>query len=179
VPDILKIAYKLLVNDRTKFAVLLIGITFAVFLMIQMTLRFSGILQRSSATVINLGSKMDPAVQTVANSIPMPDYVLDEVLSKVALRRRSFARRRSVHSSRLRTRCSLLVQANHQTGLVTYLDVISADAQYHQATINALEAAAARYQDTVALFAARRRVVEHQRGLGRTAVWKGSQWTPI
>ena len=44
-PGILKIAYKLLVNDRAKFAALLVGITFAVFLMIQMTSLFSGILQ--------------------------------------------------------------------------------------------------------------------------------------
>ena len=81
---ILKIAYKLLVNDRPKFAALLVGITFAVFLMIQMTSLFSGILNRSSATIINIGAKiwvMDPAVQTVSNSIPMPDFVIDEVRS--------------------------------------------------------------------------------------------------
>ena len=34
---ILKIAYKLLVNDKGKFAALLVGITFAVFLMVMMT----------------------------------------------------------------------------------------------------------------------------------------------
>lgn len=81
---VLKIAYKLLVNDKAKFAALLVGITFAVFLMIQMTSLFSGVLNRSSATVINIGAKiwvMDPAVQTVANSIPMPDFALDEVRS--------------------------------------------------------------------------------------------------
>src|ERR1700761_168623 len=83
-PGILKIAYKLLVNDRSKFAALLVGITFAVFLMIEMTSLFAGILLRSSATVRNIGASiwvMDPAVQTVANSIPLPDYVLDEVRS--------------------------------------------------------------------------------------------------
>jgi putative ABC transport system permease protein len=83
-PGILRIAYKLLVNDRAKFAALLVGITFAVFLMIEMTSLFSGILNRASATVINIGAKMwvmDPAVQTVANTIPLPDYVLDEVRS--------------------------------------------------------------------------------------------------
>lgn len=83
-PGILQIAYKLLINDRTKFSALLIGITFAVFLMIQMTSLFAGILNRASATVINIGASvwvMDPAVQTVANSIPLPDYVLDEVRS--------------------------------------------------------------------------------------------------
>jgi putative ABC transport system permease protein len=81
---ILKIAYKLLVNDKGKFAALLVGITFAVFLMVMMTSMFAGILYRSSATVINIGAKvwvMDPAVNTVANTIPMPDYVLDAVRS--------------------------------------------------------------------------------------------------
>jgi putative ABC transport system permease protein len=79
---ILRIAYKLLVNDRAKYAALLVGITFAVFLMIEMTSLFAGILSRSSATVINIGASiwvMDPAVQTAANSIPLPDYVQDEV----------------------------------------------------------------------------------------------------
>ena len=83
-PGILKIAYKLLVTDRAKFAALLVGITFAVFLMVEMASLFAGILSRSSSTVINLGASMwvmDPAVQTVANSIPLPDYVLDEVRS--------------------------------------------------------------------------------------------------
>ncbi|HTT12422.1 MAG TPA: ABC transporter permease [Burkholderiaceae bacterium] len=78
------LAFKLLVNDRAKFAALLIGITFAVFLMVQMTSMFAGVLNRSSSTVINVGSKMwvmDPAVNTAANSIPMPDYILDVVRS--------------------------------------------------------------------------------------------------
>ncbi len=81
---ILKIAFKLLVNDKGKFAALLVGITFAVFLMNMMTSMFAGILNKSSATVINIGAKvwvMDPAVNTVANSIPMPDYILDAVRS--------------------------------------------------------------------------------------------------
>jgi len=84
VKGILKIAYKLLVNDKGKFAALLVGITFAVFLIVMMTAMFSGILHRSSATVLNIGAKlwvMDPAVNTPANSIPMPDYVLDVVRS--------------------------------------------------------------------------------------------------
>lgn len=84
VRGILKIAYKLLVNDKGKFAALLVGITFAVFLIVMMTSMFAGILHRSSATVINIGAKvwvMDPAVNTPANSIPMPDYVLDAVRS--------------------------------------------------------------------------------------------------
>lgn len=47
-----------------------------------------------------------------------------------------------------------LVQTNYRAGLATYLDVLSADAQYHQAAINQIQAVATRYQDTVALFAA-------------------------
>ena len=81
---ILKIAFKLLVNDKGKFAALLMGITFAVFLMVMMTSIFSGVLRSASSVVINIGSKMwvmDPAVTTVANSIPMPDFVQDEVRS--------------------------------------------------------------------------------------------------
>jgi len=84
VRGILKLAYKLLVNDKAKFTALLVGITFAVFLMIAMTSLFAGVLKRASATVINLGASMwimDPSVQTVANTIGMPDYVLDAARS--------------------------------------------------------------------------------------------------
>lgn len=80
----LRIAYELLVNDRAKFSALLIGISFAVFLMILMTSMFAGVLFRSSATVTNVGASlwiMDPAVNTVANTIPVPDYLLDAVRS--------------------------------------------------------------------------------------------------
>jgi len=81
---ILKLAFKLLVNDTAKFTALLLGITFAVFLMMFVTSMFVGVLNHASATVINIGSTiwvMDPAVQTVANSVGMPDYVLDAVRS--------------------------------------------------------------------------------------------------
>lgn len=81
---ILKLAYKLLVNDKSKFSALLIGITFAVFLMAQITSMFAGVMYRASATVINIGARMwvmDPSVQTVANTIGMPDYTLDAVRS--------------------------------------------------------------------------------------------------
>jgi len=84
VGGILKLAYKLLVNDKAKFLTLLVGISFAVFLMIMMASIFAGVLNRASATVINIGAKiwvMDPAVQTVANTIGMPDYVLDATRS--------------------------------------------------------------------------------------------------
>lgn len=47
-----------------------------------------------------------------------------------------------------------LVQANYKAGLATYLQILTADVQYHQAKIADLQAIAVRYQDTVALFAA-------------------------
>ena len=79
---ILRIAYKLLVNDKGKFLALLTGITFSVFLMIQMTSMFAGMMKKASATVMNTGSKvwvMDHAVTNVSSVIPMPDYVLHAV----------------------------------------------------------------------------------------------------
>ena len=81
---ILKIALKLLVNDKSKFTALLVGITFAVFLMLMMMSMFSGILTRSSSSVYNIGAKiwvMDPAVNNATSSIPMPDYVLSTARS--------------------------------------------------------------------------------------------------
>ncbi len=83
--QILILAYKLLVNDKGKYTALLVGTTFSVFLIVQMTSSFAGILTKASATVINIGASiwvMDPAASnTVFGSIPMPDYVLDAVRS--------------------------------------------------------------------------------------------------
>jgi len=83
--EIMILAYKLLVNDKGKYTALLVGTTFSVFLIVQMTSSFAGILTKASATVINIGASMwvmDPAASnTVFGSIPMPDYVLDAVRS--------------------------------------------------------------------------------------------------
>jgi putative ABC transport system permease protein len=84
VRGILRLAYKLLVNDKAKFTALLLGITFAVFLIMFITSMFSGVLNHASSTIINIGASMwvmDPAVQTVTNSVGMPDYILDAVRS--------------------------------------------------------------------------------------------------
>ena len=81
---VLSLALKLLLGDRGKFYTLVIGITFAVFLMMLMTSMFFGIIQHSAANIINIGAEvwvMDPNVQTPQNSIPMPNYVLDVVRS--------------------------------------------------------------------------------------------------
>jgi ABC-type lipoprotein release transport system permease subunit len=84
VKGILKLAYKLLVNDKSKFTALLVGITFASFLMIFIASMFAGVMNHSLATVTNIGASMwvmDPTVRTPANSIGMPDYILDAVRS--------------------------------------------------------------------------------------------------
>jgi len=55
-----------------------------VFLMMQMTAMFAGILNRAYATVTNIGASvwvMDRGVNTPTSAIPMPDYVLDAVRS--------------------------------------------------------------------------------------------------
>lgn len=81
---LLKIALKLLANDKGKFFTLILGVTFAVFLMNQMTSMFAGIMRKSTSNVINIGAKMwvmDPSVENDRSSIPLPDYVLDYVRS--------------------------------------------------------------------------------------------------
>jgi putative ABC transport system permease protein len=81
---ILRIGFKLLVNDKGKFSALLIGIAFAVFLLMQMTAMFAGILNRADSTVTNIGAGMwvmDPGVNAATNPTPMPNYLEDEVRS--------------------------------------------------------------------------------------------------
>lgn len=81
---LLQIALKLLANDRGKFFTLILGITFAVFLMMQMTAVFSGVMHRSAATIFNISAKiwvMDPSVNIQPDNIPMPSYILDAVRS--------------------------------------------------------------------------------------------------
>lgn len=77
---LLQIALKLLANDKGKFFTLIIGITFAVVLMVLMTSLFAGIMQRTAATIFNIGAKiwiMDPSVNTQVDNIPIPNYILD------------------------------------------------------------------------------------------------------
>lgn len=81
---LLQVAIKLLANDRGKFFTLIIGITFAVFLMMQMTSVFSGVMYRTAATIYNVGAKMwvmDTSVNIQSDNIPMPDYILYAVKS--------------------------------------------------------------------------------------------------
>lgn len=86
---LLRIAYELLVNDRGKFIAVLLGITFSVFLMVQMTSMFSGMMKKASATVTNTGAAMwimDRSVTSMASAVPLPDYVLDAARSMEGVR---------------------------------------------------------------------------------------------
>lgn len=81
---ILTLAYKLLVTDKSKFATLVGGIAFAVFLLVFVTSALIGELIHSSAVVTNVGASvwvMDPGSQNGTGAIGMPDYVLDAVRS--------------------------------------------------------------------------------------------------
>jgi putative ABC transport system permease protein len=81
---LLKLGYKLVVNDKSKFTALLVGIAFAVFLMMFITSMFVGVLNHSAATVINIGAPIwvvDPSLKNPLNSIGIPDYVLDAARS--------------------------------------------------------------------------------------------------
>lgn len=80
----LKIALKLLISDTGKFFTLTVGIMFAVFLMMQMTSTFSGLMKKTAADIINIGADiwvMDPSITSARDNIPLPDYVLDAVRS--------------------------------------------------------------------------------------------------
>ena len=52
------------------------------------------------------------------------------------------------------TQALQLVKANHQAGLVNYLQILTADNQYQQARIGVIQAQALRLQDTAALYVA-------------------------
>lgn len=81
---LLTIALKLLANDRGKFNTLILGIAFAVFLMMQMTCMFAGLMQRTGSDILNIGAKMwvmDPSLNSQVDDIPLPDFVLEAVRS--------------------------------------------------------------------------------------------------
>ena len=62
---ILRIGFKLLVNDKPKFTALLIGITFSVFLMMMMTAMFAGILNHLSLIHISRSRRGRPRPRQV------------------------------------------------------------------------------------------------------------------
>lgn len=74
------IAIKLLTGDSGKFFTLIMGVGFAVFLMLQMTSVFFGVIAKSGSTIYDTGADMwvmDRSVDNSKDNIPLPDYVLD------------------------------------------------------------------------------------------------------
>jgi ABC-type transport system, involved in lipoprotein release, permease component len=74
------IAIKLLTGDGGKFFTLILGVSFAVFLMLQMTSIFFGVIAKSGSSIYNTDADMwvmDRSVDNSKENIPLPDYVLD------------------------------------------------------------------------------------------------------
>jgi putative ABC transport system permease protein len=81
---LLRIGLKILANDRGKFMTLIVGITIAVFLMMQVSAIFSSVLHRMGSNIVNIGATlwvMDPSVNIEKNQIPIPKYTVDLVRS--------------------------------------------------------------------------------------------------
>lgn len=81
------------------------------------------------------------AFQQVADSLKALEHDAEGLQAQVE------ARRAAGEALRLQ-------QINYKTGIAAYLDVLTADVQFHQADIGYLQAVAQRHQDTVALFVA-------------------------
>lgn len=167
---ILRIAYKLLVNDKGKFIALLMGLTFSVFLMIQMTSMFAGMMKKASATVTNTGAKpvfhggalyYQRKAAVDARDAAAAEYrqtVLGafEQVADVLRGLRHDADAVAAQSEAVETaeKAMHLIQANYVAGIATYLQVLIVDQQYLQAKIAHVQAVGQRLQDTVALYVA-------------------------
>lgn len=81
----LRLALKMLVGDRTKYAGLLFGITFTSFLVTFAFSYFCGFMTRGFALIAENPATdvwvMDPAVESAEQTINMPDSALDRVRS--------------------------------------------------------------------------------------------------
>jgi len=76
----LQIGLKILASDRGKFSTLVVGITIAVFLMMQITAIFSSVIHRLASNIINISAPiwiMDSSVNIQENLIPLPKSSID------------------------------------------------------------------------------------------------------
>lgn len=84
------IALKMLMGDRAKYTGLLLGITFTAFLVSFAAAYFAGFMTRGFALITENGATdvwvMDPAVNSVEQTINMPDSALDRVRSVPGVR---------------------------------------------------------------------------------------------
>src|ERR1700736_2694957 len=82
-PEMLRIALKMLLGDRTKYAGLLFGITFTSFLVTFAASYFCGFMTRGFALIAENPSAdvwvMDPAVESAEKTANLPASALDRV----------------------------------------------------------------------------------------------------
>ena len=80
-----RIALRMLTGDRAKYIGILIGLTFAALLITQQSAIYDGLLERSFASIGDVGQAdiwvMDPTVDNIDDIKPMQDTVLERVRS--------------------------------------------------------------------------------------------------
>src|SRR5258707_3238549 len=80
-----RLAWKMLIGDRTKYAGLLFGMTFTSFLVTFATSYFCGFMTRGFALIAETPSAdvwvMDPAVESAEQTTNLPDSALNRVRS--------------------------------------------------------------------------------------------------
>jgi putative ABC transport system permease protein len=80
-----RVALNMLTGDRAKFIGILVGLTFASLLITQQSAIYDGLLERSHASIGDVGVAdiwvMDPMVDNIDDIKPMQDTVLDRVRS--------------------------------------------------------------------------------------------------
>jgi len=79
-----KIALKMLIGDRGKYIAVVAGITFSVFLIVQMVSVFIGILKRTTADIRTIGAPVwvtDPSIKYIDDLQPLSSTALNSVRS--------------------------------------------------------------------------------------------------
>jgi putative ABC transport system permease protein len=80
-----RVALRMLTGDRAKFIGILVGLTFASLLITQQSAIYDGLLERSYASIGDVGQAdlwvMDPMVDNIDDIKPMQDTILDRVRS--------------------------------------------------------------------------------------------------
>jgi putative ABC transport system permease protein len=79
-----RIALKMLIGDRAKYLTVVAGVTFSVFLIVQMVSVFIGILRRTTADIRTIGAQVwvtDPALKYIDDIQPLSNSALVRVRS--------------------------------------------------------------------------------------------------
>lgn len=79
-----RVALKMLMGDRAKYFAVIAGITFSVFLVVQMVSVFLGILRRTTADIRTIGAPVwvtDPGIKYIDDVQPLPNAALSRIRS--------------------------------------------------------------------------------------------------